>query len=286
MMPKTRSSANIADSDLVIATPGDIEFFRKNGYWVAPQLLEPALMDDACAHMDRIYAGEFERGREPVDYRPGSEYGPADLRKTDNSWWADEVMRQIATSPRIGRIASALLGSDEIYLWHDQMLFKPSGSATASVGWHQDYYYWRNSSTTDMITAWVAFHDVPEEAGPLRFISGSHEWGLLKENDFFDPDPAAQRGRMQLPEGSVWSETSCPLKRGEATFHHSMTVHGSGPNSSGVDRRSIAVHMMAGTARLVAGEGPGRGHFNERIHGGPDGAPFRGEMFPRLWPPV
>jgi ectoine hydroxylase-related dioxygenase (phytanoyl-CoA dioxygenase family) len=34
------------------------------------------------------------------------------------------------------------------------------------------------------------------------------------------------------------------LKKGEVSFHHCLTIHGSGPNHSTNPRRSIAIHLQ------------------------------------------
>jgi len=262
----------------------DVEFFRENGCWIAPKLFDDGLLEQARDHIEHLRRGDYEKGRPPLsNYRPSGDLRRG-LVKIDNGWWADSVMERFATSPLLGEIAARLLGVPEIRLWHDQVLYKPGDSgASGNVGWHQDKGYWQSSSTCDMITAWVAFDDVDEDNGCMRFVPGSHRWGLVEESDFFNPDLEGQQRSMALPAGARWSEVPVVLKAGQASFHHCLLLHGSGPNRSNRPRRSIAVHMMSGEARLVAGNR----HDNERIlleHGGRDGDLFRGWWFPRLWP--
>jgi ectoine hydroxylase-related dioxygenase (phytanoyl-CoA dioxygenase family) len=126
----------------------------------------------------------------------------------------------------------------------------------------------------------VAFDHVNEENGCMRFIPGSNRWGLVNESNFFTSDLEGQRNRMRLPEGEAWREVPVILEPGQASFHHCMTLHGSGPNRTERPRRSIAVHLMSGETRLVKGNK----HANEEIFGGEDGALYRGPRFPRLWP--
>jgi ectoine hydroxylase-related dioxygenase (phytanoyl-CoA dioxygenase family) len=40
-----------------------------------------------------------------------------------------------------------------------------------------------------------------------------------------------------------------PVRKGEVSFHHSMTWHGSHENRSDRPRRAIALHFMTGDAR-------------------------------------
>jgi ectoine hydroxylase-related dioxygenase (phytanoyl-CoA dioxygenase family) len=39
------------------------------------------------------------------------------------------------------------------------------------------------------------------------------------------------------------------MKAGQISFHHPLTLHGSGPNQTAKPRRSIAIHMMSGKTR-------------------------------------
>ena len=77
----------------------------------------------------------------------------------------------------------------------------------------------------------------------MRFVRGSHQWGLLESNHFFEQDLAAQRDGMPVPEGETWEEAQALIPAGAVSFHHRRTLHGSGPNTSDTARRSIALHL-------------------------------------------
>lgn len=267
----------------LLPTDDDIRFFQENGYWIAPKLFDDDLIAQAHEHMEMLLREEYEKGEKPLsNYRPSGDAAKG-LVKIDNGWWADRVFETFATSPVLGRIASMLLQVPEIYLWHDQVLYKPGDSqAAGNVGWHQDKGYWASASTSDMLTAWIAFDHVNEMNGCMRFVAGSNHWGLVNESDFFNPDMEGQRERMRIPGGAEWREVPAILEPGQVSFHHCMTLHGSGPNRADRPRRSIAVHLMSGETRMVKGNK----HVNEEIFGGEDGELYRGPRFPRLWPPV
>ena len=267
---------------VALPTADDLRFFHENGYWIAPKLFDDALLAQARAHMERIHQGEYDKNEPPLSaYQPPDADPAKALHQTNNAWWCDSVMEQVALSPKIGQIASLLLEVESIYMWHDQMLYKPGDSdAAGNVGWHQDKEYWSSASTHDMITAWVAFDDTDEENGCMRFIAGSNHWGLVHVGNFYDPDIEGQRSRACLPQGREWHEAPAVMKAGQVSIHHCMTLHGSGPNRSHRPRRSLAVHLMSGETRLVKGHG----HSNEGIFGGEDGELFRGPRYPCLWP--
>lgn len=69
--------------------------------------------------------------------------------------------------------------------------------------------------------------------------------------DFFDGNVDRQKALLRAGSDEPWEETSAVLTAGDVSFHHSTTIHGSGPNSSGRPRWSIAVHLRTETCRLV-----------------------------------
>lgn len=232
-----------------------MEAYRGDGFVVVRQLVPAAVLDAAEAGMARWYAGERDApapGRTMYDHADWvPEHGDG-LRKNDyTSLQVAELFALVAT-PALSAAAAALAGAPSIRLWHDQLLFKPpAAGAAANVGWHTDRQYWMGCSSEEMLTAWVPFHDCDEVCGSISFLAGSHRWATVAL-DFFDGDLDALRAR--LPEGGRGAEVVTPhLQRGDVTFHHSRTVHGSGPNTSCAPRRSMAIHLQPGGNRRVAG---------------------------------
>jgi ectoine hydroxylase-related dioxygenase (phytanoyl-CoA dioxygenase family) len=259
-----------------------VDDFRELGWCTGPVLFDGDTVAEARRRTHLVCEGVYETGVAPQIVYPVDDERRS-LRKIDNAWWSDPVIASIVTSPVIGELAATLIGAEEIYLWHDQLLWKPGGTgATAgNVGWHQDRGYWTASSSSSMLTAWIAFDDVSEDMGALRFVDRSHAWGpVIGGNAFFETDLDGQRDSARLPDGAVWKESVAELRAGQVSFHHCKTIHGSGPNTTERDRRSVAVHLMAGDATVVAG----RHHPNLELFDARPGAPFRGPRFPRLWP--
>ena len=154
--------------------------------------------------------------------------------RTRDRHLSDRTIYELASYPAIGRWAAALLGAKRVQLWASQMLYKPpvglSGEVTGNVGWHQDKQYWRYMEG-DLFTAWVAVSDVTGESGPMRFLRGSHRWGLLDSGDFFGHDHEAQRKDIPVPEGENWEEVEAVLPPGAVSFHDRHTYHASGPKT-------------------------------------------------------
>lgn len=263
----------------------DIAFFQENGYWVAPKIISDDRLEQIIERMERVYEGEYETGRSPHPGHWKKGDNPKSLRKTDNSHWSDTVLRSVATDPIIGEIAGRLMQTDLIRLWHDQLLYKPGPNTkqnTANVGWHQDYSYWQCCAQPTLVTAWVAFTDVDLSNGCMQVVPRSNQWGLMNASDFFEQDLQKLEEKMELPEGETFQTVPLVMKAGQVSFHHALTIHGSGPNMTDQPRRSMAVHLMTGDTRYKQGS-PSELHMNVGILGGSDGDVFEGAAFPILW---
>jgi hypothetical protein len=127
-----------------------------------------------------VYAGEYETGL-PVAI-PGVQGAP--IRSEDRQRQPDRTILELISHPAIGQWAAAITGAKMIQVFASQMLIKPPGGRdTGSVGWHQDQEYWEPALEGELLTAWVAISDVTAESGPMRFVHGSHHWGLLKAGE-------------------------------------------------------------------------------------------------------
>lgn len=266
----------------LLPTEADVRFYQKNGYWIGPKVVPDELIQRMHAHMDAVFAGDYETGREPVRYwHPGD--SPAAVRKIDFAWWADETIRELAFSEQIGAIAATLAQTPAVRLWHDQLLYKPpSGDEAGNVGWHQDYQYWQCTKPADMLTAWVALVDVDETNGCMQFLPGSHRLGLVEEGlNFFDSKRDSQLEQMKR-RADVREPVSAVMKAGQVSFHHCLTVHGSGPNFSSGPRRSLVMHLLPDHIRRNVGS-PNDEHRCCSHFAGGDNDLWRGAHFPVVY---
>jgi ectoine hydroxylase-related dioxygenase (phytanoyl-CoA dioxygenase family) len=125
-----------------------------------------------------------------------------------------------------------------------------------------------------MLTAWIPLEDCPESAGPLAVIDGSHKWSNTDWMNTFTLQDFAQ---LEERLGSAVTPHPLVLKRGQISFHHAKTVHGSFTNRSQGFRTALAVHIQAAENAYVRALGPnGRPvvHMNDMLcRSGPDGSP-------------
>ena len=219
--------------------------FERDGYYFAPEAVPQDVTARAVRHMDLVIAGEYETGASPMPYGkpdPNSNM----LIKIDQPQVADRTLFETISHAAIGKLAAELTGANMVQAWAVQLLYKPAGGeAVGNVGWHQDWQYWKDWWTPDseIFTAWLALSDVTEQSGPMLLVQGSNNWGFLDAGNFFESDIDGLRDRMPVPEGQTWEATPAVLPPGGLSFHHRLTVHGSGPNLSALPRRSLAIHL-------------------------------------------
>ena len=251
--------------------------YREHGWWVSPVLFGPDEVERFRLATGHVIAGTYTGDRTPTLVLPPAP-SEHDLRKIDNAWWADPDLASLATDARLGCDRGRAAGCDVRALWQDQLLYKPPGGpAETTIGWHQDWASWNTVASHEaFVTAWVAFDDVDDENGAMQVIPGSHQWGLVEgASNFFGTDRDAQLDALR--DRVVRAPASAVMSAGQVSFHHSLTFHGSGPNTSSRLRRSLAVHFVDATVTAVSRPGIWQ-HYNLdlfRQRGGELGEPYR-----------
>ena len=228
--------------------------YERDGFYIhADPLLDTELIERASASMDDLRAGVYDTGTppQPSPWNPGDPEGQ--FCKIEFPQIASHAIMDLVSHTEIGRVAAEITGADMVQVWWVQLLGKPAtrpgDNAATRVGWHQDRQYWGSwEPDAELLTAWVAVSDVTADSGPMRFVDGSHRWGVSGRGDFYGQDNDALKDEIGAPDGEVWSETVAVLPPGGVSFHDCQTFHASGTNGSGVMRRSFAIHMRTNRA--------------------------------------
>jgi ectoine hydroxylase-related dioxygenase (phytanoyl-CoA dioxygenase family) len=232
----------------------DVAFYQEHGWWVSPKIVPDEVIETALLGIERHYAGERDHqlliDGGYLDSRP--EHADV-IRFNDYVSLQNDDLRQLAYFEPIAAIAAQLAQTPTIRLFHDQVIWKPAGAKAneARVGWHVDAAYWHTCSSRDMLTAWIPLQDCDEEMGALCLIDKSHrrtDTGWMRT--FTEHD-------MEALEQAFTREDDPPVKvplrieRGQVSFHHCMTIHGSEANRSSRDRLALAVHFQDDTNHYV-----------------------------------
>ena len=197
---------------------------------------------------------------------PNFEPKSLELTHIVNAWWVNAAIREVANGPAIASIASRLLDAAAVRLLHDQVIYKPGlGSdgrldPAGNVGWHQDAAHWTRGrldlpKSTIFTSAWIALQDTDLANGCMRFIVGSHKWGLIEDaHSFVNKDLDGLAEKYSHGSNREWHEKPCVLKAGQVNFHSGLMFHGSGPNRTDTPRLSIILNMMPGAIEYSARE--------------------------------
>ena len=217
--------------------------FQRDGFLVVEDVLSADEVATLAERADLIAAGETDHipgasvQLEPV-FLSGEravEDQVLSVRKLSNIAVYDPVMWEHAVNPRIVDIIAALLGTDDLKMYGDQLFMKAPEIGRAKA-WHQDSASWRDILPMDLVSAWTAIDTATLDNGCLHFAPGTHRWGMLngRQLEPFLPDL----------DGGRWPNVPVPLRAGSVSFHHSLTLHSSGPNQTATRRRGYAVHYM------------------------------------------
>ena len=219
-----------------------IRRFRDEGFVRLPGVFEPAVLAAFEEEISRLTFAEHRLAAVPMAER--STYGRAFIQVM-NLWTKSPAARRLGFSRRLARIATELLGTRGVRMWHDQALFKePSGGFTP---WHADQQYWPMASGL-CATAWIPLHAVPLEQGPLSFAKGSHLKRIGRELEISDESEriiAEELARARLVEVVE------PFAAGDVSFHLGWTLHRAGPNTTPLPRKVHTVIYMDRDMRLA-----------------------------------
>lgn len=181
----------------------------------------------------------------PLDQR--STYGKAFLQLF-NLWQEDDRMKAWVFSSRLAGIATQLMQTTGVRLYHDQALFKEAGGGITP--WHADQYYWP-LETDKTVTAWMPLQATPMEMGPLEFSAGSHTIVQGRELEIGDESEEQIRQNLRVTDFAHVSE---PFELGEISFHSGWVFHRAGANQTNEMRKVMTVIYMDKNMRLKSPE--------------------------------
>lgn len=235
-------------------TERQVQFFKDNGYVIAGKVLEDDEVAALREHLDACLRGESNTGGK-AEYASTIE----DKHEQDggvfqiiNIWKQDSTFRAHHSRPEIVEMGKQLTGADSLRIFHDQILSKPANNGKP-VAWHQDYGYWRMVREPELVTCWIALDDATVANGCMQVIPGSHKWGLLAaDTNLASDDPEALLKEIAPPPGASLDKVHCELPAGHAMWHHCLTLHGSGPNTTDKPRRGVISHIMPGHSTFAA----------------------------------
>lgn len=222
-------------------TSDDVQAFRENGYIH----LVGVLPDDVLEYYEPIIS-KITQEHDPaagVALEDKDIYGKAFIQ-LGNLWQHDAQVKELVFCKRLARLASELIGTASVRLYHDQSLYKePSGGITP---WHVDQQYWPMDSSKS-VTAWIPLQSTPLEMGPLCFGRGSHLKYIARDVKISDE---SERIIAQAIKKEKIIEIQEPYALGDVSFHSGWTLHRAGGNATEKSRKAHTVIYMDEQMRL------------------------------------
>jgi ectoine hydroxylase-related dioxygenase (phytanoyl-CoA dioxygenase family) len=228
------------DSEYKIS-PEQIARFQKDGYIKLKDVLSREVLDFYGKEITRMVL-LLNKQDKPLEER--STYGKAFLQ-ISNIWTESGIVKEFVLGKRLARIATALLETRGVRMYHDQALYKEAGGGYTP--WHVDQFYWP-LATEKTVTAWIPLHEVPLENGPLMFSVGSQRIKIGRDLEISDESEKKINEQLKLSNLPV-DET--PFDLGEVSFHLGYTFHRAGPNQLPRPREVMTIIYMDRDIKLA-----------------------------------
>ncbi|QKS43686.1 phytanoyl-CoA dioxygenase family protein [Paenibacillus cellulosilyticus] len=164
-------------------------------------------------------------------------YGKAFLQIM-NVWRCSDLVKRFVFTKRFAYLAARLLGTEEVRLYYDCVLFKQSGGGHTPI--HIDPFV---VDASKVITMWMPLTDIPNEVGSLHFMTGSHLMGTINRSI---ERLVSDAYRKQLP-----LVTYGAMKAGDVTFHSGWTIHGAPPNPTDGTREVLAITYFKSPEKII-----------------------------------
>ncbi len=225
-------------------TDEQITQFQRDGFII----LKGVFSKEELEEWEPVITAEWARQREDCWYKdiPIKErdlYQQAFVQIM-NLWQTDSSTRPFVLNKRTAAIATQLLGTRGVRMYHDQALYKePEGGMTP---WHTDQAYW--PLATDLsVTAWVPFQDVPLEMGPLSYVQGSHK---MTENRLVKISEESEKEIKKTLTLNDMPHVVEPFELGDVGFHYGFTYHRAEGNYTEAMRKVMTMIYMDSEMRL------------------------------------
>lgn len=257
-------------------TDAQVQSFHEQGYLSGIKLLNDKQVEKLRAELADLTDPNFPGNELFYEYNSNESADPATvLFHALGAWRIKPGFHDVLWNPAFLVPASQLLGGS-IRFWHDQLFCKPAKHGGV-VAWHQDYSYWTRTQPMAHLTCWIALDDSSRDNGCLWYAPMSHQWNLLPRTGLAG-DMNEIMTVLTPEQKAAFQPVPIELKKGEATFHHPLMVHGSYENRTDRQRRATLINVFRDGVRSAS---------DETLLAGvppiPAGQPMGGKFFPLLF---
>ena len=255
-----------------------VRLFDEFGYLAGIRMLTEEQVDVLRAELADLTSASHPGHHLFYEYNSNESADPSRvLFHALGAWRITPGFHDLLWNPAFLVPASQLLRGG-VRFWHDQVFSKPARHGGV-VAWHQDYSYWTRTKPMTHLTCWIALDDATRENGCLHYVPRSHEWDLLPKPALAG-DMEAIQSVLSDEQKARFEPVAVELKKGMATFHHPLMVHGSFENRTDGPRRAAVINVFRDGVCSASNE-----PLLEGVPPVPAGEPMGGRFFPSLFDP-
>ncbi len=255
-----------------------IGFYREHGYLSGIRVLDDQQVDALRVELAALADPSHEANHLFYEYHSNESADPArTLFHALGAWRIAPGFHDLLWNPAFNVPAAQLL-EGPVRFWHDQLFCKPAHHG-GCVAWHQDYSYWTRTHPMAHLSCWIGLDDSTRENGCVYYVPGSHQWSLLPITGLAG-DMQAINCVLSEEQKRAFKPVAIELKKGEASFHHPLMVHGSYENSTDRPRRAAVINVFRDGVKSASDAAPLEG-----VPPIPRGQPMQGQFFPLLFDP-
>lgn len=259
-------------------TPEQIEFYQANGYLADVRILTDEQVEVLRAELDQLADPANSGNQLFYEYHLNESTDPRKvLFHALGAWRVATGFHDLLWNPAFLMPASQLLGGP-IRFWHDQIFYKPAQHGGV-VAWHQDYSYWTRTRPMAHLSCWIGLDDSTRANGCVHYVPGSHRWNLLPITGLAN-DMNSIQAVLTDKQQEDFRPVAIELKKGEASFHHPLMVHGSFENRTDLPRRATVINVFRDGVVSDSDAPPLAG-----VPAIPAGQKMQGQFFPLLFDP-
>ena len=256
-----------------------IKAYNDDGYLAGVRLLTDEQVDVLRGELAKLVEPECENKELFYEYHSNESTNPAKiLFHALGAWRVSRAFHDLLWNPAFLMAASQLLDGP-IRFWHDQIFYKPARHGGV-VAWHQDYSYWTRTTPMAHLSCWIGLDDSTLDNGCVHYVPGSHRWNLLPVTGLAD-DMNSIQTVLTSEQKQDFKPVAIQLKKGEASFHHPLMVHGSFENATNRPRRATVINIFRDGV-LSGSNDP----LLDGVPAIPIGQKIEGQYFPLLFDPA
>jgi hypothetical protein len=269
---------NAGEWDRYRLSADQIEFYEANGYLAGIRMLTDEQVEVLQEEVAQLADPAHPGNQLFYEYHSNESTDPTRiLFHALGAWRVARGFHDLLWNPAFLMPAEQLLKAP-VRFWHDQIFSKPAHHGGV-VAWHQDYSYWTRTVPLAHLSCWIGLDDSTRENGCVHYVPESHRWNLLPITGLAD-DMNSIQSVLTAEQRRQFKPIAIELKKGEASFHHPLMVHGSFENKTDRPRRATVINVFRDGVMSDSDD-----HLLEGVPVIARGTPMQGQFFPLLFDP-